>query len=100
MPNVHFDCHLMVTNPEMYIEPLSKCQINCFTFHYEAQYEDITKVCKTIQEHKIDVGLSVKPKTPINEEIIKLCKDNLVNKVLIMTVEPGFGGQKFMTEMM
>ena len=49
MPNVHFDCHLMVTNPEMYIEPLSKCQINCFTFHYEAQYEDITKVCKIIQ---------------------------------------------------
>lgn len=46
------------------------------------------------------VGISVKPNTPITKDIEKLIEDKLVEKVLVMTVEPGFGGQKFMADMM
>lgn len=48
----------------------------------------------------MEVGLSVKPKTQINPTIEELIEEKLVDKILIMTVEPGFGGQKFMGEMM
>ena len=53
-----------------------------------------------IKEAKMKVGISVKPKTPLNDEIFKLIDDKLIDMVLIMTVEPGFGGQKFMDDMM
>lgn len=48
----------------------------------------------------MEVGLSVKPKTPIDSTIEELITENLVDKILVMTVEPGFGGQKFMGDMM
>ena len=48
----------------------------------------------------MEVGISVKPKTPIDSTIEELITENLVDKVLVMTVEPGFGGQKFMGDMM
>lgn len=53
-----------------------------------------------IRQHKMEVGLSVKPKTPIDSTIEELITENFVDKILVMTVEPGFGGQKFMGDMM
>ena len=64
-PNADLDCHLMVTHPENYLEALSKSNINCFTFHYEAQYEDLKGLLAKIKEHKIAAGVSIKPGTPV-----------------------------------
>lgn len=44
----------------------------------------------------MDVGVSIKPKTEVPEELVALAKEGIVSKILVMTVEPGFGGQKFM----
>ena len=48
----------------------------------------------------IDVGVSIKPGTEVPEELVNLAQEGVVNKILVMTVEPGFGGQKFMENMM
>lgn len=86
----------MVTHPQNYLEGLTKGKIDCFTFHYEAEYQQLKPFCRRIKENGMEVGISIKPKTELNEEILECCSENLIDKVLIMTVEPGFGGQKFM----
>ena len=65
------------------------------TFHFEAAKENTIKTIEKIKERNIMTGLSIKPKTPV-EEIKEYI--NMVDLVLVMTVEPGFGGQKFMNE--
>lgn len=94
------DCHLMVTHPENYIEALAKSQINCFTFHYEATYSGLREILLKIREHKIATGVSIKPGTSIPEKLVEVAKEGLVDKILVMTVEPGFGAQKFMEDML
>ena len=100
LPQAHLDCHMNVTHPRQYIEAMSKIGVNCFTFHYESDHGDMKEICDLIRKGKMECGLALSPKTPINAEIEQLIVENRIDKVLIMTVEPGFGGQKFMPNMM
>lgn len=88
------DVHLMIDNPEKYIEDFAKAGADIITFHYEAvKPENIEGICKKIQSLGCKAGISIKPKTNQNDIIPYL---PFVDMVLVMTVEPGFGGQEFM----
>lgn len=88
------DVHLMIDNPEKYIEDFAKAGADIITFHYEAvKPENIEEICKKIQFLGCKAGISIKPKTNQNDIIPYL---PFVDMVLVMTVEPGFGGQEFM----
>ncbi len=91
-----FDTHLMITKPERYIDDFISVGADIITIHAEA-----TPACeqtlKDIQAKGIKSGVSVKPKTPI-EDIYPLLP--YCDMVLIMSVEPGFGGQSFMPDML
>ena len=87
----YFDVHLMVTNPENIIDAFSKAGANGITFHIEAS-EKPDELIDKIRSKGKDVGISVKPQTPL-ETILPFI--NKIDRVLIMSVEPGFGGQKF-----
>ena len=93
--SIPLDVHLMIENPEKYIEPFAKAGADIITFHYEAAKEKTSDIIKLIHSFNIKAGLSIKPKTG-PEEIQKYLPE--LDMVLIMTVEPGFGGQKFMPE--
>lgn len=93
--NLFLDTHLMIENPQKYVEPFYKAGSDLITFHYEATKDKTLDVIKQIKDLGIKAGLSIKPKTSV-EEIKKYIKD--VDLILIMTVEPGFGGQKFMED--
>ncbi|CAB3401756.1 unnamed protein product [Caenorhabditis bovis] len=98
-PEPFFDVHLMVSNPGQWIEPMAKAGANQFTFHYEAANgeADVEKLIENIRSNGMKVGLSVKPATPVDNILRYASK---IDTALIMTVEPGFGGQKFMESMM
>lgn len=89
------DTHLMIENPEKYIEPFAKAGSDILTFHYEACKDDeqVRSVISAIKSFDIKAGISIKPKTE-PEKIFPFLND--VDMILIMTVEPGFGGQEFM----
>lgn len=93
--NLFLDTHLMIENPIKYVDAFSDAGSDLITFHYEASKQDTLKTIEKIKSRNKKAGISIKPKTNPNE-----IKDyiNLVDLVLIMTVEPGFGGQKFMSE--
>jgi ribulose-phosphate 3-epimerase len=95
LSNIPLDVHLMTTHPLQWIDQFKSLQPQFITIHVEAK--DVEKSIKTIKKEDIGVGLAVKPNTPI--EII-LPYLNEVDLVLIMTVEPGFGGQSFMPNML
>ena len=89
------DTHLMIENPGKYVEPFAKAGSDILTFHYEAcknisHAEDVISLIKSFGKK---VGISIKPKTEPKEFFPLLSKIDLV---LVMTVEPGFGGQEFM----
>lgn len=90
------DVHLMVTDPEVYVAEMAKAGCDQFTFHIEAT-KDASKLIDDIHANKMRAGITLKPKTPIESIFPVLDK---VDMVLIMTVEPGFGGQSFMSDMM
>lgn len=92
---VPLDVHLMIYNPQNYVEDFVKAGADILTFHYEAAQEMTEDVISHIKSHDILVGLSIKPKTP-PQEILKYLL--MVDMVLIMTVEPGFGGQSFIQD--
>ncbi|KAJ4729438.1 Ribulose-phosphate 3-epimerase [Melia azedarach] len=96
----YLDCHLMVTNPLDYVEPLGKAGASGFTFHVEVSKENWQELVQRIKSEGMRPGVSLKPGTPIEEVFPLVEADNPVEVVLVMTVEPGFGGQKFMPEMM
>ncbi|KAL9331232.1 hypothetical protein ACSQ67_000842 [Phaseolus vulgaris] len=96
----YLDCHLMVTNPLDYVEPFAKAGASGFTFHVEASKNDWKELIQRIKSHGMRPGVSLKPGTPIEEVFPLVEAENPVEMVLVMTVEPGFGGQKFMPEMM
>ena len=88
------DVHLMIENPEKYIESFAKAGADIITFHYEAvNPENIENICNQIKSLGCKAGISIKPKTNQNDLIPYL---QFVDMVLVMTVEPGFGGQEFM----
>ncbi len=89
-----FDVHLMVTEPERYIRDFVECGADSITVHAEA-CEDLERTIEQIREAGVKVGVSIKPATPVND-ISHMLGD--VDMVLIMTVQPGFGGQKYMEE--
>ena len=94
--DIFFDVHLMINEPIRYIDDFASAGAEMITFHVEAT-EDVTATIGKIRSHGIKVGISIKPKTPVSviEQYLPL-----VDMVLVMTVEPGFGGQKFMADMM
>ncbi len=85
------DVHLMIKNPERYIESFAKAGADIITFHSEVE-EDPKELVKLIRYYKKKVGISIKPKTDIGKIGPVL---SMVDMVLVMTVEPGFGGQGF-----
>lgn len=89
-----FDVHLMVIHPETYIERMAKCGADSINFHYEAT-EDVAGVIGQIRQTGKRVGITIKPGTPVS--VLEPYLD-LVDMVLIMTVEPGKGGQKLIPE--
>lgn len=91
-----FDVHLMIEQPHRYIDEFAKAGADIITFHVEAE-DDIAGTIKKINDKGIKAGLTLKPKTPIEKVLPYI--DSLY-MVLIMTVEPGFGGQSFMYDMM
>ena len=86
------DCHLMVSHPDQWIEPFARAGANGITIHYEAS-KNISSSIDQIKKQGLLAGISLKPNTPIKSIEPYLKKLDLV---LIMSVEPGFGGQKFM----
>ncbi|KAG8226194.1 hypothetical protein J437_LFUL012465 [Ladona fulva] len=96
IPDVFFETHMMVSNPEQWITPMADAKVNQYTFHFEAT-ENVPLVCRKIREAGMKVGLGIKPKTPV--DVLEKYID-LADMILIMTVEPGFGGQSFMYDMM
>ncbi|KAK4483218.1 hypothetical protein RD792_010400 [Penstemon davidsonii] len=96
----YLDCHLMVTNPLDYVEPLGKAGASGFTFHVEVSKDNWRELVRQIKLKGMRPGVSLKPGTPIEEVFPLVEAEDPVQMVLVMTVEPGFGGQKFMPEMM
>lgn len=95
--NIPLDVHLMVEEVEKHVNEYIALQPNIITFHYEAiqNKEEMLKIINKIKQNNIKVGISIKPKTPI-EKIYEVMP--YIHMVLIMTVEPGKGGQKLIPE--
>lgn len=89
------DVHLMIENPEKYVEPFVKAGADIITFHYEAAGEKSREILKMIKSFGVKAGISIKPKTS-PDKIFNLL--TTADMVLVMTVEPGFGGQSFMPD--
>ena len=85
------DCHLMVAHPESWVEPFAKAGADYITVHCEASV-NLDRLLHQIREAGCKVGVSINPGTPLSmiEEVL-----DLVDLVLVMSVNPGFGGQKF-----
>lgn len=96
----YLDCHLMVTDPFAYVEALGKAGASGFTFHVEVCKDNWQELVKQIKALGMRAGVALKPDTPIEEVYPLVEGENPVEMVLVMTVQPGFGGQKFMPEMM
>ena len=96
--NLPLDVHLMVEDIDEAIEDFSSVEPNIITFHYEAckDKEEVMKYIKKIQDNNCKVGISVKPETNI-EEIYEFLP--YIHMILVMTVEPGKGGQTLLTDM-
>lgn len=92
--NMIFDVHLMIANPEKYAERFIDAGADILTFHIEA-CEDSEALLKIIRSRGVMAAVSVKPATPI-EEVYPLL--DCCDMVLVMTVEPGYGGQKLIPE--
>lgn len=90
------DVHLMLSNPMKYIRAYAKAGADLITVHVEAE-DDAETMLREIREQGIKAGISIKPGTDPEaiRHLLPLC-----DLVLVMTVEPGFGGQKFMASMM
>ena len=94
--NMVFDVHLMISEPDKYIDRFIDAGADIVTFHYEAT--NIPEVLlDRIKERGVKAAISIKPSTPA-EQIFHLL--NRCDMVLVMTVEPGYGGQAFMHDML
>lgn len=89
------DCHLMIVHPEKYVERFAKAGADIITVHYEACRDNLKEVLELIKSTGVKCGAVINPDTPVSaiEEAIPLC-----DMVLVMSVFPGFGGQKFIPE--
>ena len=91
-----FDCHIMTTNPDAYLPELAKAGVDQVTMHIEA-VPDPTTPAEQARSHGLGFGLVVNPDTPFDgiAPFAELC-----NVIVIMSVEPGFGGQTFISEVL
>lgn len=91
-----FDVHLMVTNPQDYVIPLAKAGADLLTFHVETA-PHMHRIIQSIKENNMKVGIALNPGTSLStiEEVL-----DDVDMILLMTVNPGFGGQKFITNVL
>lgn len=91
--HMFFDVHLMITEPVRYLEEFVKCGADGITVHAEA-CGDLKATVLKVKELGVRVGVSIKPDTPISvlEEV-----EQYLDRILVMTVEPGFGGQKLIS---
>lgn len=91
------DCHLMIVHPEKYVKDFAKAGADYITVHYEACGESLKDTLLQIRENNVKCGLVINPDTPIEkiENLIPLC-----DMVLVMSVFPGFGGQKFIADVL
>lgn len=94
--NKVFDCHLMISDPLKYVDDFVKAGADIIDFHVESD-SPVDETLDRIIAGGCKAGLAVKPKTPVESIFPYLDK---LSMALIMTVEPGFGGQKFMGDMM
>ena len=94
--DIIFDTHLMISKPQDYIDDFAAAGSDIITFHVEADC-NIEEALKKIKTHGKKCGLVLKPATDIDVILPYL---DMLDMVLIMTVEPGFGGQKFMEDML
>lgn len=91
---IPLDVHLMITKPEKYIERFCEAGADILTFHIEAT-DDVRRCIEICKENNTKVGVTIKPNTPV-EDVFEYLSE--IDMVLIMTVEPGFGGQGFIYE--
>ena len=89
------DVHIMISEPKRYAERFCKAGADILTFHYEAcaNDEEVNDIIDIIHQNQVKAGLSIKPNTKV-ETVVKFL--DKVDLLLVMSVEPGFGGQKFM----
>ncbi len=92
--NIVFDVHLMIVSPERYVKEFAACGADSITFHLEAA-EDVDALIDRIHGLGCKAGMSIKPQTPVETVRKYLGK---LDMLLVMTVEPGFGGQKYIPE--
>lgn len=96
LPDAFYDVHLMITHPQQYAEAFAKAGASLLNFHLECD-DDIQETIDAIKAQGCKVGMTIKPGTPVEELGYYLDQLDLV---LVMSVEPGFGGQKFMADQM
>lgn len=86
------DCHLMIVHPEKYVERFAKAGADIITVHYEACQDNLKEVLELIKSTGVKCGAVINPDTPVDKirDVILDC-----DMVLVMSVFPGFGGQKF-----
>lgn len=86
------DCHLMIVHPEKYVERFAKAGADIITVHYEACQDNLKEVLELIKSTGVKCGAVINPDTPVDKikDVVLLC-----DMVLVMSVFPGFGGQKF-----
>jgi ribulose-phosphate 3-epimerase len=97
--DIIFDVHLMIVNPIRYITNFVEAGADMISFHYEAcdNYEEVLKTIELIKKYNKKVSVSIKPDTPVNVFLPFIDK---LDMVLVMSVEPGFGGQPFIDKCM
>lgn len=91
--DMYLDVHLMISDPAKYVDNFIKSNASLIIFHFEAVAENkIDELIDYIKRHNVDVGIAIKPNTPVS--VLKPFLPKL-DLVLVMSVEPGFGGQTF-----
>ncbi len=99
--DLFFDVHVMIEKPGRYIKTFAECGADGITFHVESDPDHVGEILKQIHETKslrgvpLKAGVAIKPGTPISA-VMPYVKD--VDVIMVMTVEPGFGGQKLIPE--
>ena len=96
LTTLELDIHLMISNPRQYLAAFAEAGAANLTFHVESN-DDVAETIREIKQYGCKAGLSVKPKTPLSAIRSYL---GTIDRILVMTVEPGFGGQKFMPDML
>jgi len=94
--DVYFDCHIMTTNPDTYLPELAKAGVDLATVHIEAVPDPVRAMTRA-RDNGLDFGLALNPGTPF-ESVAPYVEDCEV--IVVMSVEPGYGGQVFMPEVL